>query len=360
MFKDLKIIELASVLAGPSVGMFFAELGAEVLKIEAPFGDVTRSWKLNSEDPQLDTPAYFSSVNWGKKSIVLDFKKEQAKQHLYELIKTADIIITSYKPGDDIRLGVDYKTLKNIKKDIILGQITGYGPSSSRVGYDAIIQAEAGYMYMNGEPNSAPAKMPVALMDILTAHQLKEGLLCALINKLKTGEGALVECSLIQTGIASLANQATNYLNANHIPEQMGSEHPNIVPYGTVFKTKDLKHIILAVGSDNQFELLCQTLNFRFDPTLFASNPLRVKNRTELIPLLKEKISQCNSVNLLAKLEALKVPAGAVKNMEEVFNSSYGKKQLLKNDQKQGLRTIAFDSTFTSNIDLDLPPHLNK
>lgn len=362
MFKNLKVIELASVLAGPSVGQFFAELGAEVLKIESPSGDVTRSWKLKSESSENTTPAYFSSVNWGKQSLVLNLKDETDKAKLMEHIKTADIVISSYKPGDDIKLGVDYESLKKVKSDIIMGQITGYGDDVNRVGYDAIVQAEAGFMYMNGEPNTPPTKMPVALMDILTAHQLKEGLLCAIIHKERTGEGSWVKSSLIQSGIASLTNQATNYINANHIPKQIGSAHPNIVPYGNVFLTKDDQYILLAVGSDKQFKSLCTILDRKdlAKNDLYLHNQNRVINRTTLLPELEKAIALFNTKDILEQLEVAKVPAGAVKNMEQVFTSEYGQKQLFDHTDKKGLRSIAFETSFTENIDLNPPPHLNK
>src|SRR5690606_25461480 len=204
----------ANVLAGPSVGQFFAELGARVIKIEnaATNGDVTRSWKLSSEDPLSDTPAYFCAANWGKSSLPLNLNQVTDLQQLYELVKQADVVIASYKPGDAEKLQVDYNTLKELNPKLIYGHITGYGPADSRAGYDAVIQAESGFMYLNGEKDGPPVKMPVALMDILAAHQLKEGILVAMLKRTKTGLGQLVQVSLIQSAVSALANQATNYL----------------------------------------------------------------------------------------------------------------------------------------------------
>ena len=360
MFKDLKVIELASVLAGPSVGLFFAELGAEVIKIEPPSGDVTRSWKLANEDPNDDRSSYFSSVNWGKKSILLDLKNNTNLERLYQMVKQADIVITSYKPGDAKKLGVCYDCLKKYNDQIIVGEITGYGENTNRVGYDAIIQAEAGFMSMNGQPGCAPTKMPVALMDILTAHQLKEGLLCALLHKEKSGQGSLVKTSLIQSGIASLANQATNYLKANIIPGQMGSEHPNIVPYGTVFKTKDKKHILLAVGTDKQFSTLCNILDISLEKGLFETNLQRVENRQKLIPVLEKAILKEDSSVLISALHQVQIPAGIIKNIKDVFDSEYGQKQLFEYENLKGLRSIAFEAKFIDKQSLKPPSHLNK
>src|SRR5688500_3344177 len=163
MFENLRVLELASVLAGPSVGQFFAELGAEVIKVEntLTFGDVTRTWKLKEENTD-DRSTYFSAVNWGKKSIGIDLTSEKGKEIVYELVQQSDIVIASYKPGDAGKLGVDYKSLAAVNPQIIYGQITGFGSNNPRVGYDAVIQAEAGFMYMNGEPGGNSLKVPVA------------------------------------------------------------------------------------------------------------------------------------------------------------------------------------------------------
>ncbi|HKZ37881.1 MAG TPA: CoA transferase, partial [Chryseolinea sp.] len=207
MFDDLKVLELASVLAGPSVGQFFAELGAEVIKVEniITAGDVTRTWRVTGEQTD-DRSSYFCSVNWGKKSIAVNLNTPEGKKIIYALVKKSDIVIASFKPGDAAKLEVDYETLSALNPSLIYGQITGYGSGKPRVGYDAVIQAEAGFMFMNGEPGGPSLKMPVALMDILAAHHLKEGILLALLNKQRSGRGELVEVSLIQAAISSLAN----------------------------------------------------------------------------------------------------------------------------------------------------------
>jgi crotonobetainyl-CoA:carnitine CoA-transferase CaiB-like acyl-CoA transferase len=211
VLKDLKVLELASVLAGPGVGQFFAELGAKVIKVEnaRTGGDVTRSWRVSGENTD-DRSTYFCSVNWGKQSIAVDLAAAEGKDIVCRLALRCDIVIASYKPGDAEKLGVDYKTLSREHPDLIYGQISGYGNSDTRVGYDAIIQAESGFMFLNGEPGGRSLKMPVALVDILAGHHLKEGLLLALMKKYQTGMGSLVEVSLLDAALASLANQATN------------------------------------------------------------------------------------------------------------------------------------------------------
>ena len=358
MFSHLRIIELASVLAGPSVGMFFAELGAEVIKVEnsTTHGDVTRSWKLKKEG-NTDITAYFSAVNWGKKSIALDLKSQEAKHFIYELAKKSDIVISSFLPGSAQRLGMDAETLMSHNPKLICGEINGYGETVERAAFDAIIQAEAGFTYMNGEGENR-YKMPVALMDVLAAHQLKEALLLAYIEFLTTGKGKKVSVSLIEAGISSLVNQAANWLVAEQIPQAIGSEHPNIVPYGTIFRTADQKSLVLAVGTDAQFSALCQILGIENNSN-FATNPQRVAEREAVNALLSQTISLQNRDDLLAKLLTAKVPAGAVNNLEEVFASPIAQQLQLSSPTLSGLRTFVAQGIATQK-QLSMPPHLNE
>ena len=254
-FKGLKVVEISSVLAGPSVGLFFSELGANVTKVEnsGSNGDITRSWKLPTEKKDSNISAYFCSVNWNKEHLFIDFKNSNELTHVKSLIEKCDIVILNFKKGDDLKFGLDYDSLSKINSKLIYGTINGFGENSDRVAYDLILQAESGFMSMNGTPNSGPIKMPVALIDILAGHQLKEGILIALIDRLNTGKGKKVSVSLFDSAVASLANQATNWLMADHIAKPIGSTHPNIAPYGELFKTKDNATITFAIGSNKQF-----------------------------------------------------------------------------------------------------------
>ncbi|HAA19666.1 MAG TPA: carnitine dehydratase, partial [Cytophagales bacterium] len=175
IFEGLRVLELATVLAGPSVGQFFAELGAEVIKVENPNtgGDVTRSWQGAGEDPANDRPAYFTAINWGKQSLAIDLRSAEGQSQVHELVRETDVVIASYKPGDAEKLRVDYATLQGMNPRLLYGHITSYGPDNPRAGFDAIIQAESGFTYMNGHPDGEPTKMPVALTDVLAAHHLK-------------------------------------------------------------------------------------------------------------------------------------------------------------------------------------------
>lgn len=358
---EMLVLELASVLAGPSVGQFFAELGARVIKIENADtgGDVTRRWKLNSESQETDTPAYFCAANWGKESLALNLYDTQDLQHFYSLSAQADVVIASYKPGDAEKLKVDYSTLQQLNSKLIYGHITGYGPDDARAGYDAVVQAETGFMYLNGEPEGKPTKMPVALMDVLAAHQLKEGLLLALWQRERTGQGRYVHVSLVQAAVAGLVNQATNWLVADHNPQRMGSEHPSIVPYGSVYTSKDNKDLVLAVGDDRQFARLCQVL---CSPEIaennkFKTNYSRVQNRIELNTILRELIARHKREELLNKLHAVHVPAGAVHQVSEVFEMPQARQMLLQYPGvKPGIRQVAFSLEQKEPLQLTPPP----
>jgi crotonobetainyl-CoA:carnitine CoA-transferase CaiB-like acyl-CoA transferase len=366
MFQNFRVLELASVLAGPSVGQFFAELGAEVIKVEnsKTGGDVTRSWRSSGEQTD-DRSAYFCSVNWGKKSIALDLSTESGQKIVHQLAVKSDIVIASYKPGDAEKLGVAYHQLTTHNKELIYGQITGYGPNDPRVGYDAVVQAEAGFMFMNGESGGNPLKMPIALIDILAGHQLKEGLLLALLNKERTSKGCLVEVSLIQTAIASLANQASNYLVAGKIPQKQGSAHPNIAPYGDVFTTLDDKQLLLAIGSDRQFEDLVQILEIHFDGSdKFDTNQKRVENRKTLNEILAIEFVKHSSDELLAKFHQAKIPAGIIQDLQQVFATPYAQELLLESNSIKGVKTFVANFPtldFESGIlNLSSPPHLGE
>jgi crotonobetainyl-CoA:carnitine CoA-transferase CaiB-like acyl-CoA transferase len=335
MFSKLIIVDASTVLAGPSVGTFFAELGATVIKVEnASSYDVTRTWKLPSEDKNSPISAYFSSVNYGKKYIQLNLKEAHDLKQFKELIKVADVLISNFKKGDEEKLGITDTVLRNCNPGLIIGKINGFGKESDRVAYDLILQAETGFMSMNGTPESGPVKMPVALIDVLAAHHLKEGLLLAMLKLKTTGKASTISVSLYDAAVSSLVNQASNYLMNNHIPERIGSLHPNIAPYGELFKTKDNDLITFAIGSDNHFKKLCHFLKLDelVENTDYNSNQSRVTNRIELQKILQEKISFLNTIEILNQMLSLNVPAGKVKDLAEVFENEELKSSILEED----------------------------
>jgi len=325
LFEGLRVIDLSTVLAGPSVAMFFAELGASVIKVENPRtgGDITRTWKLPVESADTSVSAYFASVNYRKKIIWLDLTNSACRQELLRMIRETDVLITNFKFGDAEKFGLSDRDLAAIHPGLIHGKITGFSGMPERVAFDVVLQAETGFMGMNGTPETGPVKMPVAMIDVLAAHQLKEGLLCALIERGRTGKGQVVRVSLEQAGIASLANQASNYLMAGAIAKPSGSLHPNIAPYGEAFVCGDGHSIVLAIGSDKQFAVLSEILG---KPGLaqdqaYASNPSRVIHRTRLSIELGPLFLPRTASEWMEDFIRNHVPAGIIKTMNEVFEN---------------------------------------
>jgi crotonobetainyl-CoA:carnitine CoA-transferase CaiB-like acyl-CoA transferase len=352
IFSHLKVIEFASVLAGPAVGMFFSELGAEVIKIEnkPTGGDVTRTWKLPSESREKPYSAYFFSVNWQKKHFFLDLNDENDLKKVLEWVAEADIIISNFKISSSKTMGVDYESLKKINPKLIFAQLTSYGEDDETPAFDIVLQAEAGFLYMTGEPNRPPVRIPIALIDLLAAHQLKEAILIALLQRSQTGKGAYVTTSLLESAIASLANQATNWLNEGFIPQPMGTQHPNIAPYGDIFFTADNKPIVMAVGTEKQFFQMCKTLNKNelVEDIRFSKNAERVKNRIELNIEIQNAFEPYFQEDLLQKFKKEGVPAGKIRNMQEVFEQVKAQNMILEETLEDGktskrVKTIAFD-----------------
>jgi crotonobetainyl-CoA:carnitine CoA-transferase CaiB-like acyl-CoA transferase len=353
-FKNLKVIEFASVLAGPAVGMFFAELGAEVIKIEnkPTGGDVTRTWRLPSESQEKPYSAYFCSVNWQKKHFFLDLNDKNDLDKVLEWIAEADIVVSNFKISSAKTMGVDYETLQKINPKLIYAQLTSFGEDDESPAFDIVLQAEAGFLYMSGEAEREPTRMPVALIDLLAAHQLKEAILIALLERTTTGKGAYVTTSLLESAVASLANQATNWLMEEHIPERMGSMHPNIAPYGDVFYSSDEKPIVLAIGTERQFFNLCKVLNISslVEDVRFSKNAERVKNRVALRTVLQDAFTNFEQQYLLDTFKAQGVPAGKIRNMKEVFEQPKAQKMILEEKMEDGtwskrVKTVAFEIT---------------
>jgi crotonobetainyl-CoA:carnitine CoA-transferase CaiB-like acyl-CoA transferase len=341
MFSDLTIIDASTVLAGPSVATFFAELGARVIKIENPkIPDVTRSWKLPGEDPVSSISAYFSSINYNKEYRSLDLKMENDLREFLDLVSQSDMLISNFKSGDEEKFGITDEELRKRNPTLICGKISGFGSESDRVAYDLILQAETGFMSMNGTKDSGPVKMPVALIDVLAAHHLKEGLLIALLERLQTGKAKTVTVSLYDAAVCSLVNQASNYLMTGNVPQRIGSLHPNIAPYGEIFQTRDKALITFAIGSDAHFSKLCQYLGcpvLTSDPR-FLHNPERVVNREELFKILSERIGKIDSEAIMKAMLMEKVPVGKIKDLGEVFKEK-GAKELVRTESIQGKET---------------------
>lgn len=364
----LRVLEFSTVLAGPAVGMFLAELGAEVIKIEPPFGDVTRKWKLKEETLTEDTNAissYFATVNRGKKSICADLNDETSLQKIYELIKKSDIVLTNFKKGDDKKFELDYSTLSKLNSRLIYACITGYGDQNEKTGYDALIQAESGFMFLNRKPGEEPNKFPVAIIDLIAAHHLKEGILCALYQREKNGKGDYIHVSLWESAVTTLANLASGYLFSGVNPIPIGSEHPSIAPYGTIFYTEDGRQLVYAVGTDAQFEALCKILSVEklsIDDK-FKTNAARVIHREELKIIIANATLKHHSKDLIEKCRIKKIPCGLIQDVKEALMSDDSAELLFNSEknteQKNGLRTAVFLSD-DKRINLSEPPILGN
>lgn len=354
MLKDslqgLKVVELATVLAGPAVGMFFAELGADVIKVEnkKDGGDPTRGWKSSHEPKEDPASAYYHSVNWNKKVVFLNLLDEADRAELEKFLKTADILIVNFKKGDAEKFDLKSSVLRKRYPSLIIGEILGF-EKEERVAYDAVLQAEAGMMSINGNPGDDPLKLPIAFIDILAAHQLKEGILLALLKRAHSGNGVIVTTSLYRSALASLINQSSTYLNTNKVPQQLGSLHPNIAPYGETIRSKDDQPILLAVGTDGQFQALCgilENMNIS-DDVRFKSNADRVKNRVVLKETLSEEFKRFDANALLHQLHQSKVPAAKIRRLDEVLNDEMAKEMVLEQVEPDGkiskrMATVAF------------------
>ena len=336
MFADLEVFDLSTVLAGPSVASFFAELGAKVTKIEHPIhGDVTRTWRIPGEKQEVTS--YFSSVNFRKEYITKDLTLPSDYSWLLDRLPKIDVLILNFKSSDYLKFNLTKEKLHAINPRLIIGSISGFGDNSDRVAYDLILQAESGIMAMNGAPDGSPTKMPIALIDVLAAHQLKEALLLALLKREKTNLGSWVSVSLYDAAVSSLVNQASAFLMNGIIPTRMGSLHPNIAPYGEIFRTKDKKLVTFAVGSDRQFQTLCNVLGCELISSNldYSSNEDRVKNRIKLEEEMAPYILMYEAKELSdLALEHL-IPLGIIKSLDEVFETLEAK--ALIREETQGI-----------------------
>ena len=346
MLDHLNILELSNVLAGPAVGMFFSELGANVIKIENKQvgGDMTRKWKLAEEKHEVPS-AYFCSVNYGKKHKFLDFNNEKDMTVLKGYIKKSDVVITNFKHGDAARFQLSYNDCKLINPKVIYAHIGGFKSNPKRVAFDVVLQAETGFLSMCGTQNEF-AKMPVALIDVLAAHQIKEGILIALLKRQKTGNGYQIKTTLEETAIASLMNQSSNYLMAKHEAKRLGTLHPNIAPYGDIITTADGNKLILAIGTDKQFDSFCELIKLTTDIN-FNTNQRRVAKREELMKLINDKTSILQSNWLLENCHNRQIPIGKIKTVGEVMKDRIAQEMILEevvdNYQTKRIKTNSFD-----------------
>jgi len=324
----LKVIELASVLAGPLAGTFLLELGAEVIKVEHPRsgGDVTRQWRAQGESP-LGVSAYYAAANGPKKVVFLDLSVEDDRAALDEWLKGADILLQNFKASSLDRLGLAPSQIAKKHPGLIHLHLQGFLHEPDRPGYDMVVQAETGLMALNGEPGRSPFRMPVAMMDILAAHQLRSAALLALWEREKDNMGSYVQVWLDASGLSALVNRGTEHLVAGSEPQALGPAHPQIAPYGESFACACGSRIVLAVGNDRQFQALCGAIQRPglAEDARFSTNPSRVRNRKELAKVLAQALALIDGADLLELGRLRGIPMGRLNSVSEALLHPTGK-----------------------------------
>ncbi|HEX8168119.1 MAG TPA: CoA transferase [Beijerinckiaceae bacterium] len=322
----IKVLELARILAGPWIGQLLADLGADVVKVErAGAGDDTRGWGppfIEGADGKKLSAAYYHSANRGKRSVEADFETEEGRALVRRLARHADVVVENFKVGGLEKYGLDAKSLRALNPRLVYCSVTGFGqsgPYAPLAGYDFMIQGMAGVMDLTGFPDGPPMKAGYATADIFCGLYAAVGILAALRRRDETGEGATLDMALMDSQVAVLGYQAINYFVSGVVPKRLGNGHPNIVPYD-VFPAAD-GSVILAVGNNGQFAKLCEALgaeDLRDHPD-YATNEGRVRNRAVLVPELGRRTQKFRRDDLLEKLGKLKVPAGPVNSVADVF-----------------------------------------
>ena len=322
--EGIRVLDLSRVLAGPWSTQILGDLGAEVIKVERPgAGDDTRGWGPPSTEIGGEIfSAYYLACNRNKQSIAIDMSHPEGAALIRRMAAEADILVENFKTGGLARYGLDYERLREINPRLIYCSVTGFGqtgPYAARGGYDFLIQGIGGLMSVTGESADAPVKVGVPIIDLFTGLYATIAIQAALRHRDRSGEGQHIDCALLDTSVAILANQGMNWLIEGVTPRPMGNAHPNVVPYRTF--AADDGHIIVAVGNDGQFAALCRVLgraDLAEDPD-YLTNELRNRNRAALEPELEQEIACWTSAELLSAMETAGVPGGPINRINEVF-----------------------------------------
>ncbi len=326
----LKVLDLTRILAGPTCTQLLGDLGAEIWKIENPGsgGDDTRSWgpvyAKDAHGNPTDLSAYFMCANRNKKSIAVDISTPEGQKIIHALAAQADVLIENFKTGGLAKYGLDHAALCAKHPKLIYCSITGFGqtgPNATKPGYDLMAQGWGGIMSLTGEPDGAPMKVGVGISDVMCGMYATVGILATLRHRDKTGEGQHIDLALVDTQMAWMINEGLNYLTSGNPPVRRGNAHPNIVPY-QLFDSAD-GHILLAVGNDAQFRRAMGYLGVGglADTPEYATNVARIENRERLIATLEPLLKARTTAEIIAGLEALKVPVGPVHTLPEALTS---------------------------------------
>jgi formyl-CoA transferase len=322
------VLDLSRILAGPTAAQLLGDLGATVIKIENPKtgGDDTRSWGppfVETHDDS-DLSAYFLAANRNKFSVAADLSTAEGQALVQRIAAQAQVLVENYKPGGLVKYGLDYAKLNKLNPALVYCSITGFGqtgPNSDQPGYDVMAQGFGGIMSLTGEPEGSPMKVGVGVADVMCGMYATVGILAALRHADSTGEGQQIDLALVDTQMAWLVNEGTNFLTSGKNPIRRGNGHPNIVPYN-VFPTSD-GHVVIAVGNDRQFASFCQQMgrqDLAEDPK-FVTNPLRIANRDVLTDTIIEIFRTKTSEYILSTLQGAGVPCGPIHTVEEALSS---------------------------------------
>ncbi len=329
--SHIRVLDLSRVLAGPWAGQNLADLGAEVIKVERPgSGDDSRAfgppWVKDRDGRDTRDSAYYTSANRGKKSITIDISRPEGQKLVRGLARISDVLIENYKFGDLARYGLAYDDLKKINPRLVYCSVTGFGqtgPYRERPGYDFMIQGMGGMMSVTGEPDDAPGGGPqragVPVADIITGMYASIAICAALAHRAEGGAGQHLDLALLDSQIALLAYQNSNYFATGSPPGRIGNLHPNIVPYQP-FRTQD-GSVILACGNDNLYRKFCEAAGrpeLADDPR-FATNGARVENRAEMTQLLSQVFAQRTTREWVELLDAAGVANGPINDVAQVF-----------------------------------------
>ena len=326
--NDLRILDLSRILAGPSCAQLLGDLGADVIKVERKgHGDDTRKWGPPYVEPRegpATESAYYLAANRNKRSIALDFENAQDQQHLLALMETSDAVIENFKPGGLVKYGLDYTQLSERFPRLVWCSISGFGktgPNAHRPGYDLLAQGYGGLMSITGEADGDPMKVGVGITDLCTGLHAAVAMLAALRHRDATGQGQLIDLSLVDVQMAMLANQGTNYLVSGNSPTRAGNQHPNIAPY-QVFEVQD-GHVIVAVGNDEQYQRFCALVGLPdlADDPRFTTNTLRVENREKIVALLAERLRDIPRDELLAGMDRNNIAGGPINTVGQILES---------------------------------------
>jgi succinate--hydroxymethylglutarate CoA-transferase len=321
--SGLRVLDLSRVLAGPYATMMLGDMGADVIKVERPVsGDDTRTWGPPFTKAGHES-AYFLSVNRNKRSIAIDLKQGEGADLVKSLASKSDIVIDNFAPGDAEKLGLSRDKFLHDNPSLIWCSITGYGrdgPLAHRLGYAVLLEAHSGLMNCTGPRDGDPVKAGVAMTDILTGLHACTGILAAVYKRTMTGKGSLIDCSLLESQVSAMTNVASNWLIGNQESQRLGTDHPSIVPYGTV-KTRDGR-IAIAAGNDSQFVGLCRCLGITYNEK-FKTNANRVVNRDACISAIEAVTSSKTTsewIEIFEKVEDGKFAFAPVNNMQQVFS----------------------------------------